>query len=437
MPCVAIVEAARAEVKDTRKQGDEHVLLVSLAAEAVVHLTDNLRRTIHVRRETAKDGASHRHHDRRRHAFAAHVAHAEEQPVVADIEVKQVAAYLLGRDDLAVGVEVLVVGEWRETCRQHRHLNLTGDVQLVLHALVASRRFDETFVVPSGVPDNQHQHSQTQQHQQAYDTAYMIQVAEEFLLRDDDFDMPPRGINLFLKDVVLAPGYGVRCGNDLHARVRADGVIAVRINLQIVGYVLQLVQRHVDTYYRHHLSAPVAHGVRAAHHVGLRTRVVQVRFAPPAAVVYKAVLPPFHLRVVVRSTTYLTRVYAVLGKSAAARFEERANLGEVIRHECHRHARVRAQRAHRQTGGRQDGVRLTEMFLRQQRQCLGRSLHLDGMHVYLQLRTTQFCFCALLDLLTDSRSAGEIHQAGDSLQRCGRHEDNPQPPTCTFALNRI
>ena len=195
----------------------------------------------------------------------------------------------------------------------------------------------------------------------------MIEVAEEFLLRDDDFDMPTCGVDLFIKDIIFTTGHRVRSGYDLHTRTGTNGIITIRIHLQILRDILEFVQRHIDTNDRHNLAVLIAYGVRTTDHIRLRTRVIQVRFAPPAAVVHKAILPPLHLGVVMGLTAYLTRVDTILREAAAAGFEELALLGEIIGDERHRHTRIRTQRTYRQTRSREDRIRLINIFLRQER----------------------------------------------------------------------
>ena len=59
----------------------------------------------------------------------------------------------------------------------------------------------------------------------------MIQVSEEFLVGDNDFDMPSGSVHLFFEDIVFAPGHGIRFRNDVHAGTGANGVITVGIDL--------------------------------------------------------------------------------------------------------------------------------------------------------------------------------------------------------------
>ena len=176
--------------------------------------------------------------------------------------------------------------------------------------------------------------------------------------------MPSGRINLFLVDAVFTARHGVRHRNDIHARTRADRVVTVRIDLQIFGYILQLAQRHVHADDGHYLARCVLHRARTTHHVGLRTRVIQVRLAPPTTVVRKPVLEPLHAGVVMLRTAYLTRVDTVLGDTTAAGLEIRALFREITRNKRHRHTGVRAQRAHRQTRRREDGIGCVQVLLR-------------------------------------------------------------------------
>ena len=152
---------------------------------------------------------------------------------------------------------------------------------------------------------------------------------------------------------------------------------------------------------------------------------------------HKPVLPPFHLRVVMRGTADVAGIDAVFGKAAAASLKELTLLRKVIGNESHRHAGVCSQGTHCQTSSREDGFRIVDMLLRQHRQGLGGRFHLDGMHVNLQLRLAQFRLRTLFGFMTNSSAAGEIHEARDRLECYRRHEDDRQSATDIFTFNII
>ena len=65
------------------------------------------------------------------------------------------------------------------------------------------------------------------------------------------------------------------------------------------------------------------------------------------------------------------------------------------------------------------------MPLHQLGQGLGGSFHLDGMHLYLQLRLAQLRLGALFRLMSDGGTAREILRARNSLQEHSRHDHDP------------
>ena len=104
----------------------------------------------------------HCHDEGCRYAFSAHVADTEEQFILADIEIKQVTAHFFGREHHAVGIQVREIRERREPGRQHRHLDITGDIEFALHTLVLLGGADELSVAAAGIPDDENEQCQTQ-----------------------------------------------------------------------------------------------------------------------------------------------------------------------------------------------------------------------------------------------------------------------------------
>ena len=83
--------------------------------------------------------------------------------------------------------------------------------------------------------------------------------------------MPSCGVYLFVEDVILATGDSVRSGYYILSCAGTDRVIAIRIDLQIFGYRLQISKRHIHTYNRHHSALRVMHRTGTAHHHRLRS----------------------------------------------------------------------------------------------------------------------------------------------------------------------
>ena len=83
-----------------------------------------------ITKQCAGDG----HHQRCRHAFAGNVADAEEQFIVAQEEVKEVATDTLGRRQHAVNLYLVTMRECGERLRQHSHLNMVCNIQFTLNS---------------------------------------------------------------------------------------------------------------------------------------------------------------------------------------------------------------------------------------------------------------------------------------------------------------
>ena len=116
MTGVAVAEFAGRKIQNTDKEGDEHVLVV-LLGEGVVHLDEYLVRLLHMRRNRTEERTDGCHHQGCRNTLAADVADAEKEFVVTDVEVIEVAAYLLGGTYHAVDIQIRTVRKRRENLR--------------------------------------------------------------------------------------------------------------------------------------------------------------------------------------------------------------------------------------------------------------------------------------------------------------------------------
>ena len=94
-----------------------------------------------VGRYSAEEAPGHCHHQRRGDALAGDVAYAEEEFVVADEEVVQVASYFpCGHHD-GSQVHVTPLLFRRQGLGQHSHLYLAGNAQLVVHLVLLGTDF--------------------------------------------------------------------------------------------------------------------------------------------------------------------------------------------------------------------------------------------------------------------------------------------------------
>ena len=157
MPGVAIMEMSVREVQDADKECDEHVLVV-LLSERVVDLGRDQMRVLFVRRDATEEGPDRRHDKRSRNTFSADIADAEEEFVVADIEIIQIAADLLRRIDHAIDIQIQAVGKRRKDLRQHRALDRLSDLQFVHHSLLLVVRGDQILdITPAMIHDKNQQ----------------------------------------------------------------------------------------------------------------------------------------------------------------------------------------------------------------------------------------------------------------------------------------
>ena len=76
MTGIAVAQASSGQVKHSDEKGDEHIGLVTFTSILVDGLHD-VRRIALVLGQTAELGVYHGHHQRGRHALAAHVTDAE------------------------------------------------------------------------------------------------------------------------------------------------------------------------------------------------------------------------------------------------------------------------------------------------------------------------------------------------------------------------
>ena len=87
-------------------------------------------------RRTAEHATGHSHNQRRRHTLACHIAYTEVEFLVADKEVEEVAAHLLGRNHLAKDIDIGALWERRIDLRQHALLDVAGNLQLLLQSCI-------------------------------------------------------------------------------------------------------------------------------------------------------------------------------------------------------------------------------------------------------------------------------------------------------------
>ena len=139
MPRIAVAQETGLQVKHTDEQRDEHVQVVVLGQRLVKCLHDEAG--LHLTgRHVAEQRARHCHEQRGGDSLARHVADAEDELLVVDVEVEQVATHRLGRHQRPEDVDVVAVGVGREGLGKHRHLDVVRYLQLALEGGLLCRR---------------------------------------------------------------------------------------------------------------------------------------------------------------------------------------------------------------------------------------------------------------------------------------------------------
>ena len=132
MAGIAVEQKTGGQVEHTHEERHEHVHLVHVGNRLVDGLHDVVGQRL-MGRHGAEGRTRHRHEERGGSTLARHVADAEEQLVVAEIEVEQVATYLLGRCQRGKELHVVAVVLRRELLGQHTHLDVTGNTEVALY----------------------------------------------------------------------------------------------------------------------------------------------------------------------------------------------------------------------------------------------------------------------------------------------------------------
>ena len=165
MAGIAIAQPPCRQVEHADEEGDEHIGLVVLTQQLVQYLHD-VCRIVYLHRGDTEQRVRLGHDDGRRHALAADVADAEEQFLVADEEVEQVAADLTGWCQRAKDVDVVAFREWWKLLGQHRLLNFPGYLQFAADALLLHVGTLQLHDVERGAVCDEDNQQESHQHQQ-------------------------------------------------------------------------------------------------------------------------------------------------------------------------------------------------------------------------------------------------------------------------------
>ena len=136
MSCVAVVQFASSQIQHAHKHGNKHVILI-LPFQDTIDAVHYLCGFINMSRSHAEQCLCRCHKQRCRHTLTAYVANAEEQLLITDKVIVKVTAYLLGRLQEAIHVNVLTLCIRSSFLRQHGHLYVTGNAQLAKQTRLA------------------------------------------------------------------------------------------------------------------------------------------------------------------------------------------------------------------------------------------------------------------------------------------------------------
>ena len=276
---VAIAQFTSGQVQHTAEEGHEHVALVH-GGEAVVHGLDDAPGTVFMRRHVAEGRTRDRHHQRRGDALAAHVAHAEEELLVPDEEVVQVAAHLLGRDDGGGHVQVVPLREGRKGLGHHGHLDAGGDVQLALNAFPLLLHSLEFELPPDERTQHQDNHRQAHQLEEEHHGPQAAQAGIDVIFRDHRGHRPVGAFDggaVFqgiLRILALGRAYQITAVAAEHYAV------CVGIHFQAADKVFEPVQRDVGRDHRRHPAPVIPDRQGISRHQHLAAAFVDIRLRP-------------------------------------------------------------------------------------------------------------------------------------------------------------
>ena len=92
----------------------------------------------------------HSHNKCRRNTFAANIADTEEELLIANQEIEEVAPHFLGWLQYSIDIEVLAFRERWIVLREHFRLDVFCDEQFAIQSLFLHRSLMETLEVVGG-----------------------------------------------------------------------------------------------------------------------------------------------------------------------------------------------------------------------------------------------------------------------------------------------
>ena len=130
--CITVVQTACRKVEHAHEESHKHVGLVHVGNGLVHRCHDAVGHGL-VSRHGAEGRTGDSHEERSWHTLTRHVANTEEELLIAEIEVEEVATHLLGRRQRGIEHHVVAVVLGGEFLREHAHLYITGNAQVALY----------------------------------------------------------------------------------------------------------------------------------------------------------------------------------------------------------------------------------------------------------------------------------------------------------------
>ena len=141
MPAVDVDQFARADIELRHEDRHEHHLVVVLTQLLIGKFHDVCEIVDAAHDEVFQDRLRDHHEQRGGNAFTAHVRNRYDQVIVVEhVEVVEIASDLARRIHCRVYVKLFSIGERRKYIRQHRLLNVHGNVELGCYAFLLRRR---------------------------------------------------------------------------------------------------------------------------------------------------------------------------------------------------------------------------------------------------------------------------------------------------------
>ena len=128
-------QVTRLQVYQSQEERHEHQALIVFARECVVDAGTHLGRLHALFGQRLEEAGDLCHKQRGRHSLTADVAQTEIELVLVQHIAVEVATDFTGRRHQGIHVQSLPIGE---RAGNHRHLDVAGNLQLTLYALLLS-----------------------------------------------------------------------------------------------------------------------------------------------------------------------------------------------------------------------------------------------------------------------------------------------------------